>query len=222
MIAHFLKPELLEGLNQNLMHQHLAANTLSVYIHVGSNRYHCPDCNSLQDAEKSCSISTSSEHLMLTLKRYPAEIFLCELRLVSILTLLLGIMKRFAYDPKTNSRTKILQTAQYPLLLRVPVLTEKEETKEGGDAMDIEASQVSASILIFPLLLLQTISLIYLKRNSFDSTRGPQKTLSTAYMESLCTAAHLHTMATTTVMHEALSWLPALLLVISLADSILP
>ncbi len=150
------------------------------------------------------------------------------MRLVSILTLLFKIVKRFAYDPKTNSRTKILQTAQYPLLLRVPVLTEKEETKEGGDAMDIELkhkeeSQVSASILILQLqILLQTISLIYLERNSFDSTRGPQKTLSTAYMGSLCTAARLHTMATTTVMHEALSWLPALLLVISLADSIHP
>ncbi len=75
MIAHFLKPELLEGLHQNLMHQHLAANTLS--DNVGSNRYHCPDCNSLQEAEKGCSISKSPEHLMLTLKRYPASDLSC-------------------------------------------------------------------------------------------------------------------------------------------------
>ena len=61
----------------------------------GSNQYYCEECQSLQDGERSVAISKSSDFLVLTLKR-------------------------FAYNIRTQQRSKILQCVSYPLILKLP------------------------------------------------------------------------------------------------------
>ena len=61
----------------------------------GSNQYHCEQCHSLQDAERTVTISKPSNFLVLTLKR-------------------------FAYNVRTQQRSKILQSVTYPLTLKLP------------------------------------------------------------------------------------------------------
>ena len=73
LLEYFFEPEILEG----------------------SNQYHCEQCHSLQDAERTVTISKASDFLVLTLKR-------------------------FAYNVRTQQRSKILQGVSYPLILRLP------------------------------------------------------------------------------------------------------
>lgn len=73
LLEYFFEPEILEG----------------------SNQYHCENCHSLQDAERTVTISKASDFLVLTLKR-------------------------FAYNVRTQQRSKILQSVSYPLVLRLP------------------------------------------------------------------------------------------------------
>ena len=76
----------------------------------GSNQYHCEQCNSLQDAERSVTISKASNFLVLTLKR-------------------------FAYNVRTQQRSKILQSVSYPLVLKLPRLHIKGNDR-GGEVQD--------------------------------------------------------------------------------------
>ena len=87
MLKYFFEPEILEG----------------------SNQYHCEHCHSLQDAERTVSISKASEFLVLTLKR-------------------------FAYNVKTQQRSKILQSVSYPTVLRLPRI----HLKGGDDKIERE------------------------------------------------------------------------------------
>lgn len=84
LLEYFFEPEILEG----------------------SNQYHCDQCNSLQDAERSVTISKASNFLVLTLKR-------------------------FAYNVRTQQRSKILQSVSYPLVLKLPRLHLKGNDREG-------------------------------------------------------------------------------------------
>ena len=88
LLEYFFEPEMLEG----------------------SNQYHCDQCNSLQDAERSVSISKASNFLVLTLKR-------------------------FAYNVRTQQRSKILQSVSYPLVLKLPRLHIKGNDR-GGEVQD--------------------------------------------------------------------------------------
>lgn len=88
LLEYFFEPEVLEG----------------------SNQYHCDQCNSLQDAERSVTISKASNVLVLTLKR-------------------------FAYNVRTQQRSKILQSVSYPLVLKLPRLHVKENDR-GGEVQD--------------------------------------------------------------------------------------
>jgi ubiquitin carboxyl-terminal hydrolase 35/38 len=72
MLGYFFEPEILEG----------------------SNQYHCEQCQSLQDAERSVVISKAPSFLVLTLKR-------------------------FSYNVATHQRSKILQSVTYPLKLKL-------------------------------------------------------------------------------------------------------
>ena len=83
LLEYFFEPEILEG----------------------SNQYHCEQCNSLQDAERSVTISKASNFLVLTLKR-------------------------FAYNVRTQQRSKILQCVSYPLVLKMPRAHPKENDFE--------------------------------------------------------------------------------------------
>ena len=83
LLEYFFEPEILEG----------------------SNQYHCEQCNSLQDAERSVTISSASNFLVLTLKR-------------------------FAYNVRTQQRSKILQSVSYPLVLKLPHVHLKESDCE--------------------------------------------------------------------------------------------
>lgn len=71
----------------------------------GSNQYHCEQCNCLQDAERSVTISKASNFLVLTLKR-------------------------FAYNVRTQQRSKILQSVSYPLFLKLPHVRLRESDCE--------------------------------------------------------------------------------------------
>lgn len=84
LLEYFFEPEILEG----------------------SNQYYCDQCNSLQDAERSVTISKASNFLVLTLKR-------------------------FAYNVRTQQRSKILQSVSYPLVLKLPRLHLKGNDREG-------------------------------------------------------------------------------------------
>lgn len=84
LLEYFFEPEVLEG----------------------SNQYHCDQCNSLQDAERSVTISKASNFLVLTLKR-------------------------FAYNVRTQQRSKILQSVSYPPVLKLPRLHMKERVRRG-------------------------------------------------------------------------------------------
>ena len=63
---------------------------------TGDNKYHCDKCQSLQDGEKHLKILEAPEYLILTLLR-------------------------FAYNPKTQTRTKIFTDVRYAKALRIPV-----------------------------------------------------------------------------------------------------
>lgn len=82
MLGYFFEPEILEG----------------------SNQYHCEQCQSLQDAERSVVISKAPSFLVLTLKR-------------------------FSYNVTTHQRSKILQSVTYPLKLKLSnnIIRVKEE-----------------------------------------------------------------------------------------------
>ena len=99
LLEYFFEPELLEG----------------------SNQYHCEHCHSLQDAERTVTISKAADFLMLTLKR-------------------------FAYNVRTQQRSKILQSVLYPLTLRLP----SAHLKRGAvtrDAMLMEVHDCAPDIL---------------------------------------------------------------------------
>ncbi|GAB6026443.1 Ubiquitin carboxyl-terminal hydrolase 35 [Chamberlinius hualienensis] len=87
LIQHYISPEKLEG----------------------ENRYHCDNCNELQEAEKSISITCAPKYLTLTLLR-------------------------FAYDIETQQRIKILKNIVYPEVLSIPVSSSCD--KQPGDATD--------------------------------------------------------------------------------------
>ena len=90
LLEYFFEPEILEG----------------------SNQYHCEQCHSLQDAERTVAISKASDFLVLTLKR-------------------------FAYNVRTQQRSKILQSVSYPLVLKMPHvhLKGREWQKEGQECV---------------------------------------------------------------------------------------
>ena len=88
LLEYFFEPEVLEG----------------------SNQYHCDQCNSLQDAERSVTLSKAPNFLVLTLKR-------------------------FAYNVRTQQRSKILQSVSYPLDLNLPRLHLKGNDW-GGEVQD--------------------------------------------------------------------------------------
>ena len=73
LLSDYLKPEKLEG----------------------ENRYHCDNCKSLQNAEKTIRLTRCPDYLVLTLMR-------------------------FSYDIKSHSRTKIFTDVRYPKTLYVP------------------------------------------------------------------------------------------------------
>ena len=88
LLEYFFEPEVLEG----------------------SNQYHCDQCNSLQDAERTVTISRASNFLVLTLKR-------------------------FAYNVRTQQRSKILQSVSYPLVLKLP-RSQLRGNVRGGEVRD--------------------------------------------------------------------------------------
>ena len=100
LLEYFFEPEILEGLNQ----------------------YHCERCNSLQDAERTVTISKASEFLVLTLKR-------------------------FAYNVQTQQRSKILQSVSYPLNLRLPSVHLKGNVATRRDPMHMEVNDCTTEIL---------------------------------------------------------------------------
>lgn len=87
----------------------------------GSNQYHCEQCNSLQDAERTVSIAKPSEILVLTLKR-------------------------FAYNVRTQQRSKILQTVSYPLILSLPGAHVKDEAVKKTNSGHMEVEDCSQGI----------------------------------------------------------------------------
>ena len=92
MLGYFFEPELLEG----------------------SNQYHCEQCQSLQDAERSVVISKAPCFLVLTLKR-------------------------FSYNVTTHQRSKILQSVTYPLRLKLSnniIRVKEEEANHHPDVLD--------------------------------------------------------------------------------------
>ena len=88
----------------------------------GSNQYHCEQCNSLQDAERTVSIAKPSEILVLTLKR-------------------------FAYNVRTQQRSKILQTVSYPLILSLPRAHVKDEAVKRTNSGHMEVEDCSQGII---------------------------------------------------------------------------
>lgn len=87
----------------------------------GSNQYHCEQCNSLQDAERTVTIAKASEFLVLTLKR-------------------------FAYNVCTQQRSKILETVSYPLTLCLPKMHVKDEATIKRDSVNMEVQDCSPGI----------------------------------------------------------------------------
>ncbi|KAL6061247.1 Ubiquitin carboxyl-terminal hydrolase 38 [Balamuthia mandrillaris] len=90
----------------------------------GENKYSCGRCHSLQDAEKRYSITEPPEHMVLTLKR-------------------------FSYDWKTNTRTKIMKQVSYPLHLEIPVTPSPESSQaptQGTPAAEPEQRLYSYSL----------------------------------------------------------------------------
>ncbi|XP_015763538.1 PREDICTED: ubiquitin carboxyl-terminal hydrolase 38-like [Acropora digitifera] len=88
----------------------------------GSNQYHCEQCNSLQDAERTVSIAKPAEILVLTLKR-------------------------FAYNVRTQQRSKILQTVSYPLILSLPRAHVKDEAVKRTNSGHMEVDDCSQGII---------------------------------------------------------------------------
>eukprot|EP00794_Sanderia_malayensis_P007553 gene7553-8390_t len=70
--------------------QTLLRNYLSVERLAGQNQYRCDNCASLQDAEQRHYFSSCPKYLVLTLKR-------------------------FTYDTKTHTRSKVLKNVHFPL-----------------------------------------------------------------------------------------------------------
>ena len=99
LLEYFFEPEILEG----------------------SNQYHCEQCHSLQDAERTVTISKASDFLVLTLKR-------------------------FAYNVRTQQRSKILQGVSYPLILRLPKAHLKKSLST-REAKHSEAHDLTTSVL---------------------------------------------------------------------------
>lgn len=85
---------------QDLIHYYISPEKLE-----GENRYHCSNCNTLQEAQKTISISSAPKYLTLTLLR-------------------------FAYDIQTHQRVKILRNIIYPEILSIPVAS-RDSDKEG-------------------------------------------------------------------------------------------
>lgn len=79
-----------------LLLQDLLANYLKPEKLEGDNKYHCDNCKTLQDAERTLNITHSPEYLILTLLR-------------------------FSFDVKTQSRSKIFTEVKYPKTLYVPL-----------------------------------------------------------------------------------------------------
>lgn len=81
----------------------------------GPNQYHCERCNSLQDAERTVTIAKTSAFLVLTLKR-------------------------FAYNVRTQQRSKILQSVSCPLTFSLPSahLRRRADTRRSEDVMETE------------------------------------------------------------------------------------
>jgi ubiquitin carboxyl-terminal hydrolase 35/38 len=72
---------------------------------TGDNLYYCDRCGGLQEGERTMKIVQSPEYLILTLLR-------------------------FAYDTKSNSRSKIFREVKYPKTLVVPVESSVHNNKD--------------------------------------------------------------------------------------------
>ena len=85
----------------------------------GSNQYHCEHCQSLQDAERRVSISRAPRFLVLTLKR-------------------------FAYNVKTQMRSKILQNVDYPSSFKLNTgaaySSGQKDAPKNGEANELKPS----------------------------------------------------------------------------------
>lgn len=75
---------------EDLIHHYISPEKLE-----GENRYHCSNCNTLREAQKSIGISVAPKYLTLTLLR-------------------------FAYDIHSHQRVKILRNVVYPEVLSIP------------------------------------------------------------------------------------------------------
>ncbi len=84
----------------------LMARYLAPELLEGDNQYHCDKCG-LQDAERAIRITHSPRHLVLTLLR-------------------------FAYNVKTQARSKIFTDVTYPRTLQLPVRAEVSSASNGN------------------------------------------------------------------------------------------
>ncbi|NXJ05140.1 UBP35 hydrolase, partial [Odontophorus gujanensis] len=89
---------------------------------TAENKYHCEKCASLQDAEKVAELTEGPHYLILTLLR-------------------------FSFDPQTMKRKKILDNVSIPVVLKLPILINSEETEDicqrGKDRADLGSTFVS-------------------------------------------------------------------------------
>ncbi|NXP45399.1 UBP38 hydrolase, partial [Heliornis fulica] len=96
----------------DLLNYFLAPEILS-----GDNKYYCENCGSLQNAEKTTQIIEEPKYLILTLLR-------------------------FAYDPKSHLRRKILDNVSLPLDLKLSV-------KRSSSSLDGESGSQSVGVEAF-------------------------------------------------------------------------
>lgn len=92
---------------EDLIHYYISPEKLE-----GENRYHCSNCDTLQEAQKTISISSAPKYLTLTLLR-------------------------FAYDIQTRQRVKILRNIIYPEVLSIPVAPCEGEKAEKCSKFDL-------------------------------------------------------------------------------------
>ncbi|XP_072040222.1 ubiquitin carboxyl-terminal hydrolase 38-like [Amphiura filiformis] len=85
--------------------QEMLSHYLTPEVLTGDNKYHCENCQSLQDAEKSIEIVKSPHILVLSLMR-------------------------FSYDVKTHRRCKILTDVKFPQVLNMQMKYEKDESMD--------------------------------------------------------------------------------------------
>lgn len=83
------------------------------------NRYRCSHCGSLERAEKRLGMSRTPEHLLINLKR-------------------------FSYDFRTNTKSKIFTKINYPISFRLPD-TKSQESRYGLYAVVVHSGQSSSA-----------------------------------------------------------------------------